>query len=102
MSGYRGEQKFRAHTNFDNTNYQKPHNSDNIFIWRYPDNYVRSIVGDVDYLAKVYDVKYLNKMVMENYGDKLGGEVHPVSYFCKYLYNPFWHRISKKGSQFEL
>jgi hypothetical protein len=40
MSGYRGQQKFRAHTNFDNTNFLKPHNSDNIFLWRYPANYV--------------------------------------------------------------
>lgn len=34
-SGYRGQQKFRAHTNFDNTYASKPFNSDNVFLWRY-------------------------------------------------------------------
>jgi hypothetical protein len=36
ISGYRGQQKFKAHTNFDNTYYSKPFNFDNLFLWRYP------------------------------------------------------------------
>jgi mannosyltransferase OCH1-like enzyme len=39
MSGYRGQQKIRAHTNFDNNYYRNPQSSDNVFLYRYSQEY---------------------------------------------------------------
>lgn len=39
MSGYRGQQKIRAHTNFDNNYYHNPQSSDNVFLYRYSQEY---------------------------------------------------------------
>jgi hypothetical protein len=39
MSGYRGQQKIRIHSNFDNNYYENPQSSDNVFLYRYSQEY---------------------------------------------------------------
>lgn len=99
ISGYQGQQKFRAHTNFDNTYYSKPTNSDNVFLWRYSDNYVRGVIGKVSGLIKLYgwNIKYINNFLLQSYDSNFTSDLHPLSYFAKYLYNPYWHKITRHG-----
>jgi hypothetical protein len=61
MSGYRGQQKFRGHTNFVNTYNSKPFNSDNVFLWRFPEPYVNGILGKAHHFVKLYgmNIKFL-------------------------------------------
>jgi hypothetical protein len=35
MSGFRGQQKFRPHTNYIKNNFRNPYSSDNVFLYRY-------------------------------------------------------------------
>ena len=39
LSGYRGQQKIRINTNFDNSYYKNPKSSDNVFFYRYSIEY---------------------------------------------------------------
>ncbi len=45
MSGYRGQQKIRMHTNFDNSYYYNPQSSNNVFLYRYSIEYTEGILG---------------------------------------------------------
>ena len=104
ISGYLSQQKFSAHTNFDNTYYSKPHNSDNVFLWRYSDDYVRGVIGKASGLIKLYgwNIKYINKFLLDNIDSNLTSEIHPLSYFSKHLYNPLWHKLTRHGDELSL
>lgn len=45
MSGYRGQQKIRINTNFDNSYYHNPQSSNNVFFYRYSIEYTEGILG---------------------------------------------------------
>lgn len=62
MSGYRGQQKFRPHTNFDLNNFRNPYSSDNPFLYRYSKEYADGIIGEVNQLGKLYSwtIRHLN------------------------------------------
>jgi hypothetical protein len=65
MSGYRGQQKFRGQTNFVNTYISKPFNSDNVFLWRFPEQYVNGILGKVYHFIKLYgmNIRFLTSVL---------------------------------------
>jgi hypothetical protein len=54
MSGYRGQQKIRTHTNFDNSYYYNQKSSDNVFLYRYSQEYTEGILGKASQMIKLY------------------------------------------------
>ena len=103
MSGYRGQQKFRSHTNYDNTNHIKTKNSDNPFFWRQSLEYVEGIVGKVRHWAKLYgmNVKYIEKVLLESY-PHWEKEVHPDSFFMRCFYDSHKYDVRMSLAKFYL
>lgn len=101
MSGYRGQQKFRPHTNFDRINYLNPYSSNNLFLYRNSQAYVDGIVGKVNQFGKLYSwsIKHLNDYIKINVESQFRHEAHPESYFMRYLYDTSRLKIVREGGE---
>jgi hypothetical protein len=95
MSGYRGQQKIRINTNFDNSYYANPQSSDNVFLYRYSQEYTEGILGKANQLIKLYNwnIIHLNELVDHDFESGFTREIHPDSYCMKYLIGPIRNRI---------
>uniref|UniRef100_A0A1J3K3S6 Uncharacterized protein n=1 Tax=Noccaea caerulescens TaxID=107243 RepID=A0A1J3K3S6_NOCCA len=98
LSGYRGQQKIRIHTNFDNSYYINPQSSDNVFLYRYPQSYTEGILGKANQLIKLYNwnIRHLTELIEREYETNFTKEIHPDSYCMKYLIAPVREKIEKK------
>lgn len=95
MSGYRGQQKIRGNTNFDNSYYYNPQSSDNVFLYRFSQDYVEGILGKAHQLIKLYgwNIRHLTELMDRDFESGFSTEVHPDSYCMKYLLASVKHRI---------
>ena len=78
INGYRGQQKFRGHYNFDNT-YDFRFNEHNTFLFHESVEYVEGLVGKVNQLGKLYSwgLKSLNEIVTRVVSSQNWEDVHP-------------------------
>lgn len=60
LSGYRGQQKIRVNTNYDNSYYVNPQSSDNFFLYRYPQAHAEAVLGQVSQMFKLYNWNVLH------------------------------------------
>jgi hypothetical protein len=98
MSGYRGQQKIRAHTNFDNNYYLNPQSSDNVFLYRFSQDYTEGILGKANQLIKLYNwnIRHFTDLLERDFDSGFTNEIHPDSYCMRYLVGPVKDRIHKK------
>ncbi len=98
MSGYRGQQKIRAYSNFDNNYYINPQSSDNVFLYRFSQDYVEGILGKAKQLIKLYNwnIHHFTDLLEGDFDSGFTNEIHPDSYSMRYLIDPVKSRIQKK------
>ena len=98
MSGYRGQQKIRINSNFDNNYYENPQSSDNVFLYRYSQEYTEGVLGKANQMIKLYNwnIRHLTELIDRDFDTNFTQEVHPDSYCMRYLIGPVRDRIYKQ------
>jgi hypothetical protein len=68
MSGFRGQQKFRPHTNYDKNSFRDPYSYDNFFLYRYSKEYTDGVIGKVHEMGKFYrwTIRHLTQFIEDN------------------------------------
>lgn len=101
MSGYRGQQKIRINTNFDNSYYLNPQSSDNVFLYRYSQEYAESILGRANQMVKLYNwnIRHLTELMEAEHDSNYSREIHPDSLCMQHLIRPVIHSITRKVDQ---
>jgi len=85
ISGYLGQQKLRANTNFDS-----PGSQDNKLLYMYSQEYAEGLVGKIRHLVKFYSQhnKQLNLFVGRHMDANFSSETHPDSFFMRHMWDP--------------
>lgn len=84
MSGYLGQQKLRSNTNFEN-----PGSEDNLFVYRYSQEYVEGLIGKIRHVAKFYSShnRELTLFVSRHMDGNFSSAAHPDSIFMRHMWN---------------
>ena len=101
LSGYRGQQKIRINTNFDNSYYVNPQSSDNVFLYRHSQAYTESVLGRTNQMVKLYNwnVRHLTELIEAEHASNFTSEIHPDSLCMQHLIRPVIDRIHKRTEQ---
>ena len=85
MSGYLGQQKLRS-----NTNFERPGEQDNLFVYRYSQDYTEGLLGKVRHLAKFYSNhnRALSEFAARHADGNFTLDPHPESIFMRHMWHP--------------